>query len=116
MHDGVDITGVLLERLRDVATRPLPADSVGQAIAAAIAPDMRSRGWKLVALAASLRRAGDQELALALLDAVVALTPPDDVSHAAYTTAIAIHTDHGDYETATKLGKHSSGSMLTSTC
>jgi hypothetical protein len=103
--DGLDLPGVLRERLKDISRRPLPTDSFGRAIAAAIAPEPRDRCWKLVSLAASLRAGGDRELALAILDATVALGAPADVRHAAYTTAIAIHTDLGNLETAEKLAR-----------
>jgi hypothetical protein len=103
--DRFDLAGVLLERLKEVSRRPTPSDAFGRAVAAAIAAEPRDRCWKLVSLAASLRAEGDRELALSILDSAIALGAPADVRHAAYTTAIAIHTDLGNLATAEKLAR-----------
>lgn len=81
----------------------LADDLLDLAIRAAGEADRTQRAWALVALAARLRRDGEHERALAILDLVVEMGPREDVRRAAFTCAIAVHTDRGDLVTAAKI-------------
>ena len=75
------------------------------ALAAASARNSDQRARKLVQLAAALRRERRLDEALGILDLVVELAPPLICELAAYTCAVAIHCDRGDFETARVVGE-----------
>jgi tetratricopeptide (TPR) repeat protein len=104
MSAASDLSAVLVDRAR-LAAHGLARDVRGRAIAAAISPDPDSRCYALLSLAAALRKEGESETALTVLDAILALQPPPDVERAVYTVAIAVHTDRGDLDTARKLAE-----------
>lgn len=86
---GSDLVDALFERARS----------------AAFADDAHRRGWDAVRTAALLRRDGRHDVALELLDDVVARFRHKDVEIAAYTCAVAIHCDRGDPATALAVGR-----------
>jgi hypothetical protein len=63
---------------------------------AAFSDDAHRRGWDAVRTAARLRREGEHERALALLDEVVDRFEHEDVLRAAYACAVAVHCDLGN--------------------
>jgi hypothetical protein len=71
---------------------------------AAFSDDTHRRGWEAVQTAALLRREGNYERALGLLDDIVDQFEHDDVVGAAYACAIAVHCDLGDPERAILIG------------
>ncbi|MGH3060269.1 MAG: hypothetical protein ACRDNA_02530 [Gaiellaceae bacterium] len=76
-----------------------------RARSAAFADDAHRRGWEAVRTAALLRRDGRHDMALDLLDDVVARFRYEDVEIGAYTCAVAIHCDRGDPVTALAVGR-----------
>jgi hypothetical protein len=99
----MELSDDLHARARAAAQATGAGELLDLAIRAAAEPDTTQRAWKLVALAARLRREGDCERALAILDAVDRMGPREDVRRAAFACAIAIHADRGDLDTAAKL-------------
>jgi hypothetical protein len=63
---------------------------------AAFSDDAHRRGWDAVRTAALLRRKGEHEGALALLDDIVGRFQHEDVVRAAYACAVAVHCDLGN--------------------
>jgi hypothetical protein len=60
---------------------------------AAFSDDAHRRGWDAVRKAVLLRREGEHERALALLDDIVDQFEHEDVVRAAYACAVAVHCD-----------------------
>jgi tetratricopeptide (TPR) repeat protein len=81
----------------------LPAALRERCIAPADATTATDRAWQLVGLGAALGRIGESRQALRFLDAAVALGPRREVAAAAYATAVRLHWDAGDLETARKV-------------
>jgi hypothetical protein len=66
--------------------------------------DAHRRGWDAVRKAVFLRREGEHERALALLDDVVDRFEHEDVVRAAYVCAVAVHCDLGNPGRAILIG------------
>lgn len=71
-----------------------------RAIEAVLAETTDARAHALVGLASDLRRAGRPELALHALDAAWELCPTEEPRRAAFTCALEVHCDLGNYEIA----------------
>jgi hypothetical protein len=102
---GPSIPQVLVESLRSRLRGPREASTLELAVQAAVSPDRERRAWLLAALAARLRREHEPELARLAIDGAVALDAGPEPTRAAYTCAIALHADDGDFETAARLGE-----------
>jgi hypothetical protein len=94
----------LVESLRSRLRGPREA-SIELAVQAAITPDPAQRAWRLVALAARLRREHDLDLARVAVRGALALDAGPEPTRAAYTCAVALHADEGDLATAVKVGE-----------
>jgi hypothetical protein len=75
-----------------------------RAPSAAFSDEAHRRGWDAVRQAALLRREGELERALALLDDVVEVFEHEDVVRAAYACAVAVHCDLGNPGRAILIG------------
>ena len=101
MTDNGDfLSQVLLQRVQQTHKSQPRETVLDCAIAAAVAPDVDSRAWSLVTLAARLRAEGEYQRGLQVLDAAVAFNPSWEAQSAAFTTAAAIHCDLDDLDTA----------------
>jgi hypothetical protein len=74
-------------------------------VQAAVTPDPAQRAWRLVALAARLRREHDLELARVAVRGALALDAGPEPTRAAYTCAVALRADEGDLATALRVGE-----------
>jgi hypothetical protein len=92
----------------EVQMRPTTAlvdDLVERVRSAVFSSTAHRRGWDGVRAAALLRRQGEHERALQLLDDVVARFEYPDIVSAAYACAVAVHCDRGDPATGIKVGR-----------
>jgi hypothetical protein len=110
MRDGEDCSGETTpDRVRareSMSVRVVPDDDLVQiAVRAALGATVDARAWALVQLAAALRRRGDVEGALHVLDLAWGLRPSPRVEAAVYTCAVAAHCDADRFEVARTVGE-----------
>ena len=84
----------------DPSVDPCLPRLTARAIEAVLAETTDARAHALVGLASDLRRAGRPELALHALDAAWELCPTEEPRRAAFTCALEVHCDLGNYEIA----------------
>ena len=101
---GPSLPQTLVESLRTRLRGPR-GSSIELAIEAAVTQDPAERAWRLVALAARLRREHELDLARAAVRAALALDAGPEPTRAAYTCAVALHADEGDLATAVRVGE-----------
>jgi hypothetical protein len=101
---GPSLPQSLVESLRAHLRGPRES-TLELAVQAAAAPDPAQRAWRLVALAARLRREHDLALARIAVNAAISLDAGPEPTRAAYTCAVALHADEGDLATAVRIGE-----------
>ena len=101
---GPSLPQTLVESLRSKLRGPSESALV-LAVQAATTPDPAQRAWRLVALAARLRREHELELARVAVRGALELDAGPEPTRAAYTCAVALHADEGDLQTAVRVGE-----------
>jgi thioesterase domain-containing protein len=86
-------------------TTDLFDDLLERAWSASLAADAERRGWEAVRMAAMLRKQGEHQRALQLLDEITTHFEHEDVVRAAFACAIAIHCDLDEPETGIVVGR-----------
>ncbi len=103
--ENTTIAELLADQLRHRVRTTSESATFELAVDAALELERPQRAWRLVKLASRLRKEGQYDVALRVLDAAVALDASDETTRAAYVCAMGLHADRGELEVARTIGE-----------